>query len=126
VEPEEELAARVLEQRATVLQLVQVKTRRHLALVRDWIDGHELFEWVEPTAGVVGCPRIRPEIDVDIDGFYRALLDERGTYVGPGRWFDQDPASFASGLPGRLKMSSNVGSRGWIWRQREPVGLLTI
>jgi aspartate/methionine/tyrosine aminotransferase len=95
---EEELAARVLEQRATVLPLVQVKTQRHLAIVRDWIDGHELFEWVEPTAGVVGFPRIRPEIDVDIDGFYRALLDERGTYVGPGRWFDQDPRFFRLGF----------------------------
>jgi aspartate/methionine/tyrosine aminotransferase len=95
---EEELAARVLEQRATVLQLVQVKTQRHLTLVRDWIDGHELYEWVEPTAGVVGFPRIRPEIDVDIDEFYRALLDEHGTYVGPGRWFDQDPRFFRLGF----------------------------
>jgi aspartate/methionine/tyrosine aminotransferase len=95
---EEELAARVLERRATVLPLVQGKTQRHLALVRDWIDGHELFEWVEPAAGVVGFPRIRPEIDVDIDGFYRALLEEHGTYVGPGRWFDQDPRFFRLGF----------------------------
>jgi aspartate/methionine/tyrosine aminotransferase len=95
---EEELAARVLERRAIVLPLVQVKTQRHLALVRDWIDGHELYEWVEPRAGVVGFPRIRPEIDVDIDGFYRALLDEFGTYVGPGRWFDQDPRFFRLGF----------------------------
>jgi aspartate/methionine/tyrosine aminotransferase len=95
---EEELAARVLERRATVLPLVQSKTQRHLALVRDWIDGHELFEWVEPTAGVVGFPRIRPELDVDLDGFYRSLLDEHGTYVGPGRWFDQDPRFFRLGF----------------------------
>jgi aspartate/methionine/tyrosine aminotransferase len=95
---EEELAARVLERRATVLPLVQAKTQRHLAIVRDWIDGHELYEWVAPTAGVVGFPRIRPEIDVDIDGFYRALLDEHGTYVGPGRWFDQDPRFFRLGF----------------------------
>jgi aspartate/methionine/tyrosine aminotransferase len=95
---EEELAARVLERRATVLPLVQGKTQLHLALVRDWIDGHELFEWLEPAAGVVGFPRIRPEIDVDIDGFYRALLEEHGTYVGPGRWFDQDPRFFRLGF----------------------------
>jgi aspartate/methionine/tyrosine aminotransferase len=95
---EEELAARVLERRATVLPLVRAKTQRHLELVRDWIDGHELFEWVEPTAGVVGFPRIRPELDVDLDGFYRALLDEHETYVGPGRWFDQDPRFFRLGF----------------------------
>jgi aspartate/methionine/tyrosine aminotransferase len=95
---EEELAARVLDRRATVLPLVQGKTQQHLAVVRDWLDGHELFEWVEPAAGVVGFPRIRPQIEVDIDAFYRALLDEHGTYVGPGRWFDQDPRFFRLGF----------------------------
>jgi aspartate/methionine/tyrosine aminotransferase len=95
---EEELAARVLEQRSVVLPLVQAKTQRHLAIVRDWINGNELFEWVEPNAGVVSFPRIRPEIEVDIDRFYRTLLEEHGTYVGPGRWFDQDPRFFRLGF----------------------------
>jgi aspartate/methionine/tyrosine aminotransferase len=95
---EEELAARVLEQRSAVLSLVGAKTRRQLAVVRDWIDGHEIFEWVEPRAGVVCFPRIRPEIEVDIDAFYRALLDEHGTYVGPGHWFDQDRRFFRLGF----------------------------
>jgi aspartate/methionine/tyrosine aminotransferase len=95
---EEELAARVLEQRSVVLPLVQAKTQRHLAMVRDWINGNELFEWVEPNAGVVCFPRIRPEIEVDIDRFYRTLLEDHGTYVGPGRWFDQDPRFFRLGF----------------------------
>jgi aspartate/methionine/tyrosine aminotransferase len=95
---EEELAARVLEQRSVALKLVHTKTQRHLAVVRDWIHGHELFEWVEPSAGVVCFPRIRPEIAIDVDGFYRALLEEHGTYVGPGRWFDQDPRFFRLGF----------------------------
>ena len=95
---EEELAARVLEQRSVALKLVHAKTQRHLAVVRDWIHGHELFEWVEPSAGVVCFPRIRPEIAIDVDGFYRALLEEHGTYVGPGRWFDQDPRFFRLGF----------------------------
>jgi aspartate/methionine/tyrosine aminotransferase len=95
---EEELAARVLERRSVVLALVHAKTQRHLAVVRDWIHGHELFEWVEPNAGVVCFPRLRPEIAVDVDGFYRALLEEHGTYVGPGHWFDQDPRFFRLGF----------------------------
>jgi aspartate/methionine/tyrosine aminotransferase len=95
---EEELAARVLERRSVVLSLVRAKTQRHLAMVRDWIDGHELFEWVEPSAGVVCFPRVRREIEVDIDRFYRSLLEEHGTYVGPGRWFDQDPRFFRLGF----------------------------
>ena len=95
---EEELAARVLHRRADALAVVRTKTRRHLAVVRDWIAGHEEFEWVEPNAGVVCFPRIRPEIDVDVDAFYDRLLDEHGTYVGPGHWFDQDRRFFRLGF----------------------------
>jgi aspartate/methionine/tyrosine aminotransferase len=95
---EEELAARVLERRSAVLKLVHATTLRQLPVVRDWIHGHELFEWVEPSAGVVCFPRLRPEIAIDVDGFYRALLEEHGTYVGPGRWFDQDPRFFRLGF----------------------------
>ncbi len=109
---EEELSARVLERRSEVLSLVHAKTRRHLAIVRDWIDGHELFEWVEPTAGVVCFPRIRPEIDVDVDCFYRTLLEEHGTYVGPGHWFDQDPRFFRLGFAWPTEQELERGLEG--------------
>jgi len=95
---EEELAARVLERRSEILPLVRAKTERHLSIVRDWINDHECFEWVEPQAGVVGFPRLRPELDVDVDLFYRALLEQHGTYVGPGHWFDQDRRFFRLGF----------------------------
>jgi aspartate/methionine/tyrosine aminotransferase len=95
---EEELAARVLDRRADVLALVHAKTRQQLGDVRDWITDHELFEWVAPKAGVVCFPRIRPEVDVDVDRFYRALLEQHGTYVGPGHWFDQDRRFFRLGF----------------------------
>ncbi|HEX4525363.1 MAG TPA: aminotransferase class I/II-fold pyridoxal phosphate-dependent enzyme [Gaiellaceae bacterium] len=95
---EEELAASVLERRSAVLPIIHAKTRSQLAVVNDWIEGHELFEWVEPAAGVVCFPRIRPEFDVDIDRFYRVLLQEHGTYVGPGHWFDQDARFFRVGF----------------------------
>jgi aspartate/methionine/tyrosine aminotransferase len=95
---EEELAARLLEKRDAALSLVRSRTERHLAVVRDWIDGSELFEWIEPRAGVVCFPRIRPEVDVDVERFYQSLLDKHGTYVGRGRWFDQDERYFRLGF----------------------------
>jgi aspartate/methionine/tyrosine aminotransferase len=95
---EEELAARVLERRSEVLALVHAKTQLHLDDVRDWIGDHELFEWVEPQAGVVCFPRIRRELDVDVDLFYQALLERHGTYVGPGHWFDQNRRFFRLGF----------------------------
>jgi aspartate/methionine/tyrosine aminotransferase len=95
---DEELAARVLERRTDVLGLVHAKVRTHLALVRDWIEASEFFEWVEPKAGVVCFPRIRAEIEVEVDRFYRNLFEEFGTYVGPGHWFEQDRRFFRLGF----------------------------
>jgi|SRR5581483_1736624 len=95
---DEELAARVLERRPEALRHVRAKTQSQLAIVRDWIGDSETFEWVEPQAGVVCFPRVRPELDVDVAAFYRILLKEFGTYVGPGWWFDEDPRHFRLGF----------------------------
>jgi len=37
-------------------------------------------------------------VDVDIDAFYRILLDDHGTIVGPGHWFDQPRRHFRLGF----------------------------
>src|SRR4051812_2714834 len=95
---DEELAARVLEARPRLLPLIRAKVERHLAIVRDWIEGQDVFEWVEPRAGVVGFLRFRPEVDLDVDRFYERLLAVHGTYVGPGHWFDQERRSFRLGF----------------------------
>ena len=95
---DEELAARVLERRSTILSLVQETVREHLAVVRDWMQASDRFEWVEPQAGVVCFPRIRPDVGVDVDEFYRTLFHEHGTYVGGGHWFDQDRRFFRVGF----------------------------
>ncbi len=68
------------------------------ATVRTWFAGQDVFEWVEPRGGVVGFPRFRPGVDVDIDAFYRILLERHGTVVGPGHWFDQPRRHFRLGF----------------------------
>ena len=95
---DEELAARVLERREEILPTIKATVREHLALVREWISGSELFEWIEPEAGVVCFPRIRPAIEIDVGRFYSDLLEAHGTYVGPGHWFDQDRRFFRLGF----------------------------
>ena len=95
---DEELTARVLERRSKALASIHAKTQKHLAIVREWIDGHDYFEWVEPSAGVVCFPRVRPDVNVDVDLFYRTLYEDQGTYVGPGWWFDQDSRFFRLGF----------------------------
>ena len=95
---DEELTARVLERRDAALEHVHAQTQKQLSLVREWIIDHDAFEWVEPQAGVVCFPRLRPELEVDTHRFYRTLFEEHGTYVGPGWWFDQDPRFFRLGF----------------------------
>ncbi len=95
---DEEIAARVLAERPRILPPIREKVARHLAVVRDWIGAQDIFEWVEPAAGVVGFVRVRAEHALDADRFYDALLAEHGTYVGPGHWFGQDRRSFRLGF----------------------------
>ena len=65
------------------------------------------MEWVEPGGGVVSFPRIKLDVPVDVDGFYRRLTEEFGTYVGPGHWFEQSRRHFRLGfgypLPDELR-----------------------
>ena len=68
-----------------------------LGTVRDWVAGQDLFEWVEPRGGVVGFPRFQADVQVDVDAFYRILLERYGTLVGPGHWFDQPRRQFRLG-----------------------------
>jgi aspartate/methionine/tyrosine aminotransferase len=95
---EEELTARVLERRESILEHVRSAVLANLELVRDWIDENSLFEWVEPSAGVVCFPRLREDVARDVDRFYGELFDVHGTYVGPGHWFDQDRRYFRLGF----------------------------
>lgn len=95
---DEEMAARALEARPRILPGIKDKIARHLGITREWMASQDVFEWVEPGAGVVGMPRFREECDVDIDRFYRDLLERHGTYVGPGHWFDQDRRAFRLGF----------------------------
>lgn len=97
---DEEMAARVLEAKDRILPPIRSLIDEHLGIVREWIDGEarDVFEWVEPRAGVVGMPRLRDPEAVDVDRFYETLLADHGTYVGPGHWFEQPRSSFRLGF----------------------------
>lgn len=95
---DEEMAARVLAARERILPAIRERVGAHLGIVREWIAGQDTFEWIEPSAGVVCMPRFREGVEVDVDRFYRDLLAEHGTYVGPGHWFEQPRRSFRLGF----------------------------
>ncbi|MEY2459852.1 MAG: hypothetical protein QOG30_1682 [Acidimicrobiaceae bacterium] len=94
---DEAIAGQVLAARERILPPILDDVRSRLAIVRDWLAEQELFEWIEPSGGVVGLVRVRPEIEIDTKRFYDVLLAEHGTYVGPGHWFEVDDRSFRLG-----------------------------
>jgi aspartate/methionine/tyrosine aminotransferase len=95
---DETIAGHVLAARPRILPPILDAVRGHLAVVRDWLAGQQTFEWVEPTGGVVGLVRVRPEVELDTACFYRTLLADHGTYVGPGHWFELDDRHFRLGF----------------------------
>jgi aspartate/methionine/tyrosine aminotransferase len=95
---EEHLGWQVYRQRAALRpEIVRTVTER-IAIVRAWLGREARVEWVEPRGGVVGYPRIRPAVRLDIDRFYQILNEELGTYVGAGHWFETDRRYFRIGF----------------------------
>lgn len=87
---DETVAFHALAQRRTWLPENDGRIARAFDRVRTWMEGEDHFEWVRPAGGCVCFPRIRPDLPVDIDAFYRILNEKYGTYVGPGHWFEMD------------------------------------
>lgn len=87
---DEAIAGHVLAARHRILPPILERVEAHRAITAGWIEGEWRMEWVAPTGGVVCFPRIRAEVDLDLDRFYHVLLADYRTYVGPGHWFEQD------------------------------------
>jgi aspartate/methionine/tyrosine aminotransferase len=94
---DEAIALEALRRRPSWLPEIRARIDAALSTTRAWIANDGSFEWIEPRGGVVGFPRIRPEVEVDVDRFYRVLLEEHGTVVGPGHWFEQSRRHFRLG-----------------------------
>jgi aspartate/methionine/tyrosine aminotransferase len=95
---DEAIASRVLTDRERVLPPIIDEVRARLDIVREWMRDQRVFEWIEPTGGVVGLVRFAADVAVDTARFYDLLLSQYGTYVGPGHWFEVDDRHFRLGF----------------------------
>ncbi len=93
---DEAIAAAVLDRREALLPAIRAAVAARGAIVADWIDRHPALEWVTPTGGVTGFPRIRADHPAAPD-WHRTLLAEHAVFVGPGHWFDQPWRHFRLG-----------------------------
>jgi aspartate/methionine/tyrosine aminotransferase len=89
---------RILEQRADFLGPTLTEWRRRLDRIADWIGAEDGLEWVRPAGGVVCFPRMKADPSGGTDAFYRRLLQDHGTYVGPGHWFEMPDRYFRLGF----------------------------
>lgn len=87
----------VLSQRGHWLPENSKRINQAFKVVKDWMAGEELLEWIEPQGSCVCFPRIRNNVTLDIDAFYRCLNDKYGTFVGPGHWFERSRRHFRIG-----------------------------
>lgn len=96
---DETIALAALRRRPVWLPEIRARIDEAFRTTAAWIDGNPRFEWVAPRGGVVGFPRIRPDVAaaVDLDRFYDVLFERHGTIVGPGHWFEQPRAHFRLG-----------------------------
>ncbi len=94
---DEEIARRVLSQRDKLLAGIRMRVGENFRIVADWMSKQEHVEWIPPQGGVVCLPRMRAGLALKTDEFYRILLEEFGTYVGPGHWFEMSDRYFRLG-----------------------------
>lgn len=94
---DEYIAYVALSQRDEWLRFNNARIASAFAIVKDWIAGEPLVEWVEPSGGCVCFPRIVPSANVDLAAFHDRLYREHHAYVGRGRWFEQDDRHFRIG-----------------------------
>ena len=94
---DEECACQILRRNDELMAPIREDIEEKFAIVCGAMDNQDVLEWVKPEGGVVFFPRIKEDIEVDTDEFYRVLNDKYGVFVGPGRWFDIDDRYFRVG-----------------------------
>lgn len=108
---DEELAYRYLLHRDRHFDRIRVDIREKLEVVKTWMHQQSDWEWVEPEGGCVCFPRMKNP-QVDTGRFYRTLLEQYGTYVGPGHWFEMPDRYIRLGFgwPSKVQLAEGLAA----------------
>ncbi len=87
---DEEIAFQYLQKKEQFFAPVRDTILKNFSIIKDFMAHQNSLEWVEPQGGCVCFPRIKPEIDVNMDKFHDILLNQYKTYIGRGHWFEED------------------------------------
>ena len=95
---DEEVAYQFLLKRNDYLLKLQQLIQQNFQYLKNYLHNHQLLEWVTPSGGVVSFPKIKDDININIEKFYKTLNEKYQTFVGPGHWFEQSKRSFRLGF----------------------------
>jgi aspartate/methionine/tyrosine aminotransferase len=111
---DEEIAYALIRDKEQWMQKHHAFIRANFAVMQDWFRQQEFLEWVEPKAGVVCFPRLKPQYKLDTEQFYETLYHQYGTITGPGHWFEQDKVYMRIGFgwPTAGELKSGLGALG--------------
>ena len=87
---DEEIAYIFLKEKDRYFSKINQHILENFQTVENFINNQKYLEWVKPSGGVVCFPRIKNEINIDIEKFYDLLNNKYKTFVGPGHWFEMD------------------------------------
>ncbi|MEO5581502.1 MAG: pyridoxal phosphate-dependent aminotransferase [Saprospiraceae bacterium] len=84
---EEAIAFEFYKNKKDHLHIINLHAQSNLEILKHWLTIENRVEAIMPQGGVVCFVRIKAE-GLDFKNFYAVLLNEFGTLVGPGHWFD--------------------------------------
>jgi aspartate/methionine/tyrosine aminotransferase len=93
---DEALAFTLLSQRSTRLPAILIRIAVGKATTEVFMAKEQRLQWIKPDGGVVGFPRVRPELHIN-EAVFAASLARSQTMVGAGHWFGLSDRCFRLG-----------------------------
>ena len=87
---DEEIAFQYLQNKERNFNPVKEMILKNFNILKTFMNNQNSLEWIEPQGGCVCFPRIKLDIEIDALQFHQVLLNDYGTYVGRGHWFEED------------------------------------
>lgn len=81
----ERIALEILSRKEEIKNKIKLRINSNLLIMDTWIKGRNDLEWIYPSGGVVGFPRLIE--DVDSEDLCRLLMEKYRTFVVPGFCF---------------------------------------
>jgi aspartate/methionine/tyrosine aminotransferase len=102
---DEEICFQYLLKKEKYFPAIQSHIKTCFNILEKWMEDHPQLEWIKPSGGVVCFPQFRDEIKIDVEKFYKILLEKYKTYIGPGHWFEMSKRSFRLGFGWEIEIN---------------------